>query len=93
MKSDNGKPKPTLCPAKIITAVARIRECRIKKYGDSDSWKDVERDTAFRHFVAYIKDPLGVDEESGFAILRFYINWKIEAAMIVEDIKNGIYEK
>ena len=65
MKSDNGKPKPTLCPAKIITAVARIRECRIKKYGDSDSWKDVERDTAFRHFVAYIKEPLGVDEESG----------------------------
>ena len=68
MKSDNGKPKPTLCPAKIITAVARIRECRIKKYGDSDSWKDVEpqryRDAAFRHFVSYINDPLGVDEES-----------------------------
>lgn len=69
MKSDNGKPKPTLCPAKIITAVARIRECRIKKYGDSDSWKDVEpqryRDAAFRHFVSYINDPSGVDEESG----------------------------
>lgn len=69
MKSDNGKPKPTLCPAKIITAVARIIECRIKKYGDSDSWKDVEpqryRDAAFRHFVSYINDPLGADEESG----------------------------
>ena len=69
MKSDNGKPKPTLCPAKIITAVARIRECRIKKYGDSDSWKDVEpqrhMDTASGRFVVYIKDPLGVDEDSG----------------------------
>lgn len=65
MKYDEGKPKLTLCPTEIITAVARVREYGIKKYGDSDSWKDVERDTAFRHFVAYIKDPLGVDEESG----------------------------
>ena len=69
MKSDNGKPKPTFCPAKIITALARIRECRIKKYGDSDSWKDVEpqryRDAAFRHFVSYINDPWGAEEESG----------------------------
>lgn len=65
MKYDEGKPKLTLCPTEIITAVARVREYGVKKYGDSDSWKDVERDTAFRHFVAYIKDPLGVDEESG----------------------------
>ena len=65
MKYDEGKPKLTLCPTEIITAVARVREYGIKKYGDSDSWKDVERDTAFRHFVAYLKDPLGVDEESG----------------------------
>lgn len=65
MKYDEGKPKLTLCPTEIITAVAMVREYGAKKYGDSDSWKDVERDTAFRHFVAYIKDPLGVDEESG----------------------------
>ena len=46
-----------------------IREYGAKKYGDSDSWKDVEpqryRDAAFRHFVSYINDPSGVDEESG----------------------------
>ena len=63
MKYDEGKPKLTLCPTEIITAVAMVRE-----YGDSDSWKDVEpqryRDAAFRHFVSYINDPLGVDEES-----------------------------
>ena len=68
MKYDEGKPKLTLCPTEIITAVARVREYGVKKYGDSDSWKDVEpqryRDAAFRHFVSYINDPLGVDEES-----------------------------
>ena len=46
-----------------------VREYGAKKYGDSDSWKDVEpqryRDAAFRHFVSYINDPSGVDEESG----------------------------
>ena len=69
MKYDEGKPKLTLCPTEIITAVARGREYGVKKYGDSDSWKDVEpqryRDAAFRHFVSYINDLSGVDEESG----------------------------
>ena len=69
MKYDEGKPKLTLCPTDIITAVARVREYGVKKYGDSDSWKDVEpqryRDAAFRHFVSYINDPSGADEESG----------------------------
>ena len=68
MKYDEGKPKLTLCPTEIITAVARVREYGVKKYGDSDSWKDVNRKdietAAFRHFVSYINDPLGVDEES-----------------------------
>ena len=42
MKYDEGKPKLTLCPTEIITAVAMVREYGAKKYGDSDSWKDVE---------------------------------------------------
>ena len=69
MKYDKGKPKLTLCPTEIIAAVARVREYGVKKYGDRDSWKDVEpqryRDAAFRHFVSYINDPSGADEESG----------------------------
>ena len=67
MKYDEGKPKLTLCPTDIITAVARVREYGVKKYGDSDSWKDVEpqryRDAAFRNFVSYINDTSGEDEE------------------------------
>ena len=69
MKYDEGKPKLTLCPTEIITAIARVRENGVEKYREKDCWKTVEpqryRDAAFRHFVKYIDDPSGVDEESG----------------------------
>ena len=69
IKSDAGRPKLTLVPRKILTDVARVREYGLAKYGDSESWKSVEidryRDAAFRHLVAYLDDPKGVDEESG----------------------------
>ena len=68
-KADNGKPKLSLVPRKIIFEIARVREYGNKKYGDPDNWKGVEkeryRDAAFRHFLAYLDDPTGVDEESG----------------------------
>ena len=69
MKYDNGKPKLTLVPTQILVDIARVREYGIEKYKDPDNWKRVEieryRDAAFRHFIAYINDPYGVDEESG----------------------------
>ena len=41
----------------------------INLQGDADNWKQVEaqryRDAAYRHFLAYIKDPESVDPESG----------------------------
>ena len=53
----------------MIRAVAAVREYGTAKYGDPDNWKRVEperyRDAAFRHFLAYLDDPKGVDEESG----------------------------
>ena len=68
-KADAGKARLTLAPRKIIFAIARIREYGNKKYGSSDNWKQVEidryRDAAYRHFMAYLDDPTGVDEESG----------------------------
>lgn len=40
-----------------------------EKYKDPENWKRVEieryRDAAFRHFLAYLDDPKGVDAESG----------------------------
>lgn len=50
-------------------AIAKIREYGNKKYSDSESWRKVEieryRDAAYRHWLAYLDDPHGVDDESG----------------------------
>ena len=68
-KADEGKPRLTLVPRKVIWAIAPIREYGTKKYKDPDNWMDVDperyRDAAFRHFMAYLDDPNGVDKESG----------------------------
>lgn len=71
VKSDSGKPKLTLVPRRIIFAIARVREYGNDKYpeGGPDNWKQVEKEryqnAAFRHFMAYLDKPDGVDEESG----------------------------
>ena len=68
-KADAGKPRLSLVPSAIIYAIAAIREYGVKKYGDPDNWKRVDvqryRDAAYRHFLAYLDDPAGVDDESG----------------------------
>ena len=71
IKSDAGKPRLTLVPRPIIYDIAAVLEYGRKKYpnGGPDNWKKVDpqryRDAAFRHFMAYLDDPYGVDEESG----------------------------
>ena len=68
-KADAGKPRLSLVPRKIIWDIAAVREYGNKKYGSADNWKKVEperyRDAAYRHFMRYLDDPTGVDEESG----------------------------
>ena len=68
-KADHGKPQLLLVPRKIIWDIAAVREYGNKKYGDPENWKNVSADryknAAFRHFLAYLDDPDGVDEESG----------------------------
>ena len=68
-KADAGKPDLTLVPRQIIWDIAEVREYGNKKYHSPDNWKQVElpryRAAAFRHFMAYLDDPNGVDEESG----------------------------
>ena len=69
-KADYGKAQLTLVPRRIIWDIASIRMYGNKKYGDPNNWKQVEveryRDAAYRHFLAYLDDPSGVDKESGF---------------------------
>lgn len=73
-KADSGKPKLTLVPDQIIYDIAEVREYGNRKYGDSNNWKTVEieryRDAAFCHFLAYIREPNGKDEESGIEHLK-----------------------
>lgn len=68
-KADAGKAQLTLVPRKIIWDIAQIRMYGTEKYHDKDNWKKVEteryKDAAYRHFLAYLDDPKGVDEESG----------------------------
>lgn len=68
-KHDEGKLDLTLVPRQIIWDIAEVRRYGNEKYGDPDNWKLVEkqryRAAAFRHFLAYLDDPKGKDEESG----------------------------
>lgn len=74
IKADKDKPRLTLVPRRIVTAIAEIREYGNRKYGDPESWRLVEieryRDAAFRHFLAYLDDPGGADIESGLPHLH-----------------------
>ena len=69
IKADAGKPRLTLVPREIIFDIAKVREFGNRKYKDPNSWRSVEkeryRDAAFRHFMKYLDEPSGVDEESG----------------------------
>lgn len=68
-KADAGKLQLTLVPRQIIKDIAEVRMYGNEKYHSPDNWKLVEieryRDALFRHFMAYLDDPRGVDEESG----------------------------
>ena len=68
-KADYGKEQLTLVPHRIIHDIAAVRMFGVKKYKDPENWKRVEieryRDAAFRHWLAYLDDPNGVDAESG----------------------------
>ena len=68
-KADNGKEQLTLVPRQIIHDIAAVRMYGNEKYGDPENWRTVEieryRDATFRHWLSYLDDPQGVDEESG----------------------------
>ena len=70
IKADAGKAELTKIPHQILYDIARVRTYGNHKYpkGGPDNWKNVEperyRDAAFRHWLLYLEDPYGVDEES-----------------------------
>lgn len=68
-KADSGKLRLTLVPREIIRNIAAVREYGTRKYKDPENWRRVEeerfRNAAFRHFLAFLDEPEGADEESG----------------------------
>lgn len=68
-KDDGGKLDLTLVPTSVVRAIGRVRRYGTEKYGDPDNWRTVEperyRAALYRHWLAYLDDPHGVDEESG----------------------------
>ena len=93
-KDDSEKTQLTLVPLEIIYDIAKIRMYGSQKYkeGGPDNWMNVEperyRDAAFRHFLAYIQDPFGLDEESEMPHL-----WHLACniAFLCEMEKNCVY--
>lgn len=87
-KADAGKPRVSLVPMQIVSDIARIREYGCDKYHDPENWKKVEReryiDALGRHALAFLNNPMGVDEESGLPHL-----WHLEcnAAFLSEMMK------
>jgi hypothetical protein len=69
LKYDSGKARLALVPSAAIQAIGEIMTYGLTKYEES-SWKNVEvwryRDALMRHLCAYLDDPNGVDEESGY---------------------------
>lgn len=69
MKQDKDKPRLDLVPPAIIEAIGYIRTYGLWKYKDPDNWKKVEveryRAALMRHLCNYLRNPGGVDEESG----------------------------
>lgn len=91
-KADAGKLKLSLVPTQIIRDIAEVREYGNNKYPDGgpDNWKNVEiqryRDALFRHLLAYLDDPHGVDEESG---IEHYKHMACNMAFLCEMEKKG----
>ena len=70
VKADAGKLMLCWVPQKIITAIAYVRMYGFSKYGEqAHHWDDASEEryqnASYRHWLAYLEDPDGVDAESG----------------------------
>ena len=86
-KADDGKPKLSIVPIKIIFAIEKIRKYGNDKYpeGGSDNWKTVEPErhyeASLRHTAKHWNDPFAIDPESG---LPHYFHKVCDDAFFIE---------
>lgn len=69
IKHDEDKVRLELVPASLMWAVGVIRTYGVQKYGDKESWRQVEPDrykgALLRHLMAYLGGE-EIDAESGY---------------------------
>ena len=92
IKADAGKPCLSLVPWQIAYDIAEVRKYGNDKYGDSESWKRVDRqryiDALLRHILAFATNPESVDEESGIEHYKHAAcNMAFLSAMMMEGNK------
>lgn len=70
-KRDSEKVEITLVPMDMVETAAVVRMYGNEKYpeGGTDNWKQVDveryRNALFRHLFQYLREPYGIDRESG----------------------------
>jgi hypothetical protein len=69
LKHDGGKWRLDLVPPEIIEAIGAVRTYGVEKYGEEYSYRKVKpkryRAALLRHICSWMRDPWGVDKESG----------------------------
>ena len=93
IKADAGKARLSLVQWQIAFDIAEVREYGCEKYGDPNNWKSVELDryicAMLRHTLAFVRDPFGVDEESGIEHYKHAeCNWSFISEMMAENKTN-----
>ena len=93
-KDDKGKLPLALVPTSLIRAVAAVRAYGVAKYGDQENWRTVAperyQNALYRHLLAYLDNPTGIDEESG---LPHIYHLACNAAFLVEFYDSYIKEE
>lgn len=93
-KHDGGKHRLDLVPPEIIEAIGVVRTYGVQKYKNEYSYRQVEpkryRAALMRHLCAWLKNPFGVDDESGLPHL-----WHMACniAFLLELDKKGAEEE
>jgi hypothetical protein len=68
LKHDGGKPRLSLVPGEAIEAIGAVMTHGAEKYSPN-SWRQVDperyRDAFMRHVCKWLKDPHGLDDDSG----------------------------
>lgn len=90
VKSDKGKPRISLVPPAIVYDIAKVREYGIEKYGEKESWRQVEVerywDAYLRHTLACFDNLRMTDPESGLPHLH---HAACNLAFILELLEGG----